>query len=177
MQRLEAPRETHVRAPSHSPPDLRYQPGQKLARTLGWLSLGLGAAELLASKRVGKAIGIAPHPVLLPLLGAREIASGVGILSNERPTKWLWSRVAGDFVDMALLGAALTSSRNRRGRTLLALGAVAAATAIDAFASAQHTAAEQIDNRPNKYLRLESSPPVEIETREAATPVAQGANR
>ena len=40
-------------------------------------------------------------------LGVREITSGVGILSNERTAEWLWSRVAGDVMDLALLSRAL----------------------------------------------------------------------
>ena len=37
------------------------------------------------------------------LVGAREIASGFGILAQNKPTPWLWSRVGGDAMDLALL--------------------------------------------------------------------------
>ena len=69
----------------------------------------------------------------LPVLGAREIASGVGILASGRPTGWLWSRVLGDAVDLAVLGRSLRGSRRRpqRLRLLASIGAVVAVAALD----------------------------------------------
>src|SRR4051794_41878850 len=54
------------------------------------------------------------------LMGIRELTQGTGILTRPRPTMWLWSRVAGDAVDLSLLG--LIGVKNRRARTAGAVG-------------------------------------------------------
>ena len=82
---------------------------EALARGLGWFSIGLGITEIVAPRRLSKLIGIDEHPVLMRMLGVREALSGVGILVQERPAASLWSRVAGDGMDLALLGAAMAS--------------------------------------------------------------------
>lgn len=129
--RLTAPRPTQGGAPSHSPPDMLYAPGVRLAKGLGWFSIGLGLTEILAHRSLSRALGVNDHPVLLPLLGMREITSGLGILMNPgRPTGALWSRVAGDAMDLSLLGLALLTS-SERARVLAALAAVAGVTAAD----------------------------------------------
>ena len=43
----------------------------------------------------------------------------------------MWARVAGDALDITLLGVTLANDRNQRGRTLFALGNVLAITALD----------------------------------------------
>lgn len=107
---------------------------------LGWLSIGLGIAQLLAPRAVARAAGVDEHPVLLRAVGMREIASGAGILSQSRqPGNWLWSRVAGDIMDLALLGvAAQTTSRfqvKRRQRLGVATAVVAGITVLDLMSS------------------------------------------
>ena len=59
------------------------------------------------------------------LLGAREIASGFGILTQTKPAPWLWTRVGGDAMDLALL----KSSHLLRGRTDNRVAAATAAVA------------------------------------------------
>ena len=71
---------------------------EKLAQALGWLSIGLGLAEIAAPRGLAKLIGVTGNRTLLRVLGLREIASGVGILSRRRPVGWLWSRVGGDII-------------------------------------------------------------------------------
>src|SRR4051812_33107954 len=76
--------------------DLRSITDEQLATGLGWFSIGLGLVELFAPRALGRMIGAGEYSSLLPVLGMREIASGVGILRQERPVASLWSRVAGD---------------------------------------------------------------------------------
>src|SRR5215813_8833495 len=66
---------------------------EKIARGLGWFSLGLGLAGIVAPRRLAKLIGLrGDHNVLFRVLGAREITSGVGILAGRRPnSNWMWS--------------------------------------------------------------------------------------
>lgn len=108
----------------------------RLARALGWFSLGLGAAEVVAPRRVARLIGMADHSrnrALLQAFGLREIASGVGILAQPQRPAWLWARVGGDAMDLAVLGAAATADGARRNRLAMAAAAVAGVAALDVY--------------------------------------------
>jgi uncharacterized membrane protein len=110
---------------------------RRLARGLGWFSIGLGVAELVAPRQVARLIGSPARTGLLRALGMREIASGLGILSRPRPAGWLWSRVVGDAMDLALLGAAYRSPRANPDRIAAATAAVAGVTALDVLSSSR----------------------------------------
>lgn len=88
----------------------------KTARALGWVSLAIAATEFFGRKSVGpRLLGINEHPHLMRGLGLREAAAGATILSQHQvnPTleAGLWSRVAGDVVDLTLLAFAATQTR------------------------------------------------------------------
>ena len=100
-------------------------------RALAWASLGLGLAQLAAPRRVGRLVGIRPTSTAMRAVGARELASGAGLLRGHAPTRWLNARIVGDGFDFAAL--ALAKSANRR-RHRLALAAVAGVAALDVFA-------------------------------------------
>jgi uncharacterized membrane protein len=108
-----------------------------LTQALGWFSIGLGLAELLAPRAVGRAIGVGEQPALLRLCGVREVASGLGMLSERFPSRWAAARVAGDAMDLALLGAAARQPDTVRMRIALAATAVAGVAALDVFATQQ----------------------------------------
>jgi len=108
---------------------------KQFAHALGWLSIGLGIIEIIAPKRVGKLIGVGDHRGVIRLLGAREIASGIGILAQRKPAGWLWSRVGGDLMDLTLLGLAMKSQATQRGRAVGAAAAVVGVTALDLLCS------------------------------------------
>jgi uncharacterized membrane protein len=106
---------------------------EQLARGLGWFSIGLGLAELLAPRAMAKISGVrGENAGLIQLYGIREIASGVAIFTQgERPAKALWSRVAGDALDLASLGMALASPSSNKARVGFATVNVLAVTALD----------------------------------------------
>jgi len=108
---------------------------QRVARGLGYFSLGLGAAEVLLPGPLGRAIGAGEGRGLLPILGVREIATGVGILSGKRPAGWLWGRVAGDVMDILYLCSAMKSEDANPARLAAALASVMGVTAMDIMAS------------------------------------------
>jgi uncharacterized membrane protein len=109
-----------------------------LARALGWFSIGLGLTEVLMPRKLGRVVGVGEdHSALFPLLGLREIASGVGVLAAKDPTLGVRARVAGDMLDLALLGTALTLPDNERGRVAAATAAVVGVTALDILCAAQ----------------------------------------
>lgn len=106
-----------------------------LARGLGWFSIGLGLTELLAGGKLARSIGIPRWDPVIRVFGARELATGVGILAQRRERgrrSWLWARVAGDALDLALLGWALLRPGNtKRPAAAAATTSVAAVTALD----------------------------------------------
>jgi hypothetical protein len=139
--------------------------GNRLARALGWFSVGLGMAEVVAPRRLGKLLGAPGHEWLLRAMGLREIMAGVGLLTarpDAKPlSKWMLARVGGDAIDLALLGAAFNANkgwfnRKRRVRTLAAIGAVAPVVAADIICARRLTrqATEEAARPRNKTLRL-----------------------
>jgi uncharacterized membrane protein len=110
---------------------------ERLAKALGWFSIGLGLTEIAAPRALAKLIGVSDNRTLLRAFGLREIASGMGILSRRRPAGWLWSRVGGDILDLAALGMALTSANANRRRVAVATAAVTGVTVLDLRASQQ----------------------------------------
>ena len=122
---------------------LKYVDEEQLARGLGWFSLGLGLAEVLAPGAVAKVAGVRGGTGVIRLLGLREIAHGLAIFSQgRRPTEALWSRVVGDALDLACLGAAFASPDSSKGRVALATANVLAVTALDVLCAQQLSAGE-----------------------------------
>jgi uncharacterized membrane protein len=109
--------------------------GESLADFLGYFSIGLGLAEALMPGVMSRVVGIdhedRRNRATMRLMGVREISHGVAILSNQQPEKAVWSRVAGDAIDLALLGKALANDENGRGRTAFAVANVLAVAALD----------------------------------------------
>lgn len=103
----------------------------KVARGLGWFSLGLGVTEVVAGGRLGQSLGMERQGWLLRLFGVREIATGVAILASEQPRAAMWGRVAGDALDLAALGAGLTVDNPKKKNLVVAIVAVAGITALD----------------------------------------------
>ena len=108
----------------------------KLARFLGWFSIGLGLTELFAAESVAEFLGT-KRTGLVRAFGAREIMAGVGILLTPRPAGWVWARVAGDALDLAALGALCTSDNPQRDNALISVGTVAGVTALDIYVADQ----------------------------------------
>lgn len=103
---------------------------KKLSLGLGFFSLGLGAAELFASRRIARALEAEGYEGVIKSFGARELVAGVGLLQSPAHGTRVWNRVAGDAMDLAALGGlAKRASRNKAVWASLAF--VAAATAID----------------------------------------------
>src|SRR5436190_24030947 len=75
-------------------------PDQRLARSLGWFSIGLGATEILAPGVVARISGAPDNTrsrTVIRAYGGREIALGIDILSSmHRTAGRMWGRVVGD---------------------------------------------------------------------------------
>jgi hypothetical protein len=120
--------------------DVMTRNPESLAKGLGWFSVGLGLAQILVPDRVARAAGIDPSETnvrIMRTMGMREITAGVGILTQPVPNKWLWGRVAGDVLDLAMLGVAMGRKDTDRSRTLGATLAVLGVTGLDLLAAKQ----------------------------------------
>jgi hypothetical protein len=145
MSRILAPTSTRGVAPSHAPPDMRYNPGAGLAQFLGWFSIALGLTEIVACRPLARCLGVRKQTWMFPLLGLREMLTGIGILSKDRAPHWLWGRVAGDIMDLTLLGGALASPRPRPGNVAGAVAAVLGVSLLDALCATQQTVAATLE--------------------------------
>jgi len=90
----------------------------EFSRGLGWASLAIGLIEMLAPSQVESLLGLEHNPQcqgVLRTLGLREVCHGVALLTDnddaEKQKVGAWSRVAGDVLDSALLGAAATRTK------------------------------------------------------------------
>jgi uncharacterized membrane protein len=119
-------------------PGLPSTSAKRLAKGLGWFSIGLGLAELLAPRAIANISGVSnKHTGLIRLYGLREIASGITIFSQEKPTEGVWSRVAGDAIDLTTLGIAASNPEAKLGRVAFATANVLAVTALDVMCAMQ----------------------------------------
>src|ERR1700761_1333211 len=106
----------------------------QLARGLGWFSIGLGAIGLFAPRAITRALGTEGNEGVVRLFGAREIGSGVLTLSVEK-NAGLWSRVAGDGLDILAAVSTLRPSNPKRGNVGLALLTLVGITVLDIVAA------------------------------------------
>lgn len=112
--------------------------GLNLARALGWFSIGLGLAEVMAPRELARMVGLKPKKhtmAVMRLLGLREIGAGLGILANPRSPIWVGTRVAGDIIDLALLGSIMVSGSRDRYKTTAATLLVLGVTTLDVMAT------------------------------------------
>jgi uncharacterized membrane protein len=124
---------------------------EQLSRALGWFSIALGTAELATPHVVARLIGVREDDSTtsaLRALGAREIGHGITILAQPDRSAPVWSRVAGDAIDLGFLAAAMRAEDADRGRIAAATAAVLGLTALDVLCASQlhngrdtHTAA------------------------------------
>jgi hypothetical protein len=99
---------------------LSAQNAHSVARGLGWFSIVLGLAEILAPRALTRGLGMEGHEQIVRAYGVREIATGIGILSSTHPVPWIWGRVGGDALDIATLATGLQQAiRKRRMSNLL----------------------------------------------------------
>ena len=119
-------------------PGLPSESAKKLAKGLGWFSIGLGLAELLAPRAIANITGVSKERTgLIRLYGLRELAAGITIFAQEKPTEGVWSRVAGDALDLTSLGLAATNPNAKKGRIAFATANVLAVTALDVMCAMQ----------------------------------------
>ncbi len=124
-------------------------------QTLGWLSVALGLGGLLAPRTMGRLSALSGREPLLAAVGARELVSGIGLLTRRDKAPWLWARVAGDAVDLAILGLA-SRQRGSGAARAASTAVVAAITAADVVAAVAHQRTS-LQASPSRDVYLERS--------------------
>jgi hypothetical protein len=121
-------------------PERSLTTADRMARLLGWFSIGIGIAELVAPGRIARMVGLEGKETLLRAYGGREIASGVGALSVDAGPA-IWSRVAGDLLDLGTLASSARNSEDEDQRRYAgyAIAAVVGMTLIDLFVASSLT--------------------------------------
>jgi len=115
------------------------QGGSRLSTALGVFSLALGTAQVVTPDGLSRLIGVqGSSPVVQTsqrLLGVREIVQGSGILASSQPRGWVWSRVAGDVLDVSLFVAAARAKGLDRTRIAITLAALTGVGVADLVAA------------------------------------------
>ncbi|HYO71786.1 MAG TPA: hypothetical protein VEU33_37480 [Archangium sp.] len=100
------------------------------------MSLGIGLTELTFPTGLCRLMGVSKrHAGLMRVFGLREIASALGLLLQPHRREWVWARVAGDALDLSLLGVAFRLPLSNKGWLGAITTAVAGVTLVDVFAA------------------------------------------
>lgn len=124
---------------------------QRQGRRLGWLSLGLGVAQLAAPDAVRRISGVDDSPTsraVVPLVGARELVHAAGLLTSRRKNVWAWTRVLGDAMDLTSLGIAMAHRGGRRRRLVGVTGVLVGLTVVDLLIAVQAARVRQVGPGP-----------------------------
>lgn len=139
----------------------------RLARALGWFSIGLGLAELIAPGRLTRALGMEGSEALVRAYGAREIGAGVLSLSVDK-TVGIQSRVVGDVLDIATLATGFRDDNPKRNNVGIALAAVIGVTLLDIVCAQGLTARHKRDHGQSRDYSDRSGWPRGIEASRGA---------
>ena len=111
---------------------------ESVTRGLGWFSLALGVAELIAPRKIARAVGTNDSAGLVRLYGLRELVCGIGILASRNAKPFLWARVGGDVLDLTTLAASANTTVVRdQSRVTRAAVNVMGLTVLDLYAAQQ----------------------------------------
>lgn len=105
----------------------------RLARVLGWVSIGFGVAQLAAPGRIARRLGMEDKQGLIRAYGVRELASAVPTLSIDKPIGLL-ARIGGDMLDLGTLRLALRRDNPKRNNAAIATAVIAGITLLDIVA-------------------------------------------
>jgi len=95
---------------------MRQGRAQAVARSLGWFSIGLGLAELVAPRLVARASGLAGCERLVQLYGVREISSGASPAMRSTSRRLRPAGMPKPRPPLPPLRASRRSTRTRRRR-------------------------------------------------------------
>jgi hypothetical protein len=108
-----------------------------IGRAIGAMSLTFGITDILLGKRFARGTGMseARGGTLFRTVGVREVATGLAGLAWPASSAPIWTRLAADVGDLAILGAVAARASPKRSMALLAVGIVAAVALVDLAAA------------------------------------------
>ena len=106
-------------------------PGVRLARVLGWVSIGAGFALVAAPGPLMRTFGLGERPNVGRLLGVRDLVLGTGLLLRGQNTAG-WCRLRGiaDAMDAALITVGVARGVFRRDRAPIGVASGAGFSAL-----------------------------------------------
>jgi len=102
-----------------------------LAVFLGWFSLGIGALEIVAPAALSRRLQLPIGSKVVQGFGIREIMTGLLLLRAPASPAGPYARIAGDILDLAVLGLAISRSERHRGAALAATASVVGVSILD----------------------------------------------
>jgi uncharacterized membrane protein len=130
-------------------------PAMRRARGLGWFSVGLGLAQVMAPRMLSRLVvgtdGVKRRRTM-QAIGLRELAAGVNLLRQPRDSRWLWARVAGDVMDLALLGSAFRSRKAHPTRLATSIAAVVGVAALDYYTGKQISRQRRLEQEAGRRV-------------------------
>ena len=106
---------------------------ESVARGLGWFSVAVGLAFLVAPRRLARLFGMGDRPGLSRYLGVRDVLVGAGLLGWKSPAPWVWGRASADASDAVMMGWGILSGRFSRGPAAVVLVGAAGLSAYSAL--------------------------------------------
>lgn len=131
----------------------RERRARGMATSLGWFSIGLGLAELLAPREIARFLGLEGHETLIRSYGLRKLGTGYGLLAAQDPAPWMWGHVGGDALDLATLSLGMERDNPQRDNVILAAVAVGGITAVDLYCAQEVEASRRIEAAPDYSSR------------------------
>jgi uncharacterized membrane protein len=147
------------------PPDeMERSPAEVTDQRLGWLlgvlSIALGVTNLAVPREVARFIGVRDDlqtQTALRVVGAREIAAGIGLFRQPKPSGWAWARVLGDAMDLTLLSNATPRRRGDWARNRAAALALLGITVLDLYSAVRLSRETIADVAQPQYIRVKKS--------------------
>ena len=103
----------------------------RLARILGWVTIGAGLSLCAAPGPLMNAFGMGERPNLGRFLGARDLVIGAGLLlQGQNTAAWVRARGIADALDGVLILGGAATGAFRRDRAPIGLAAAAGSGAL-----------------------------------------------
>lgn len=129
----------------------RRRDAEVMVRGIAWLSIAIGAAEMLAPHRTRHAVSVGISGWWMRFRGLRTIVGGVALLVSDDKTRWLHRRSIANALDVVTLMHHHDGSLGARARNGTAIVAISGLTALDMTAASmvkQSTQTGQVEERP-----------------------------
>src|SRR5690349_13122050 len=103
---------------------------RKIAAGLGWFSVGMGVAEIVAPGAVSKLIGVKRKSSDTRWRGVRKLAAGIGLMQAPQSGMGLLTRAGANVLELSRMRSRSRRRGSNSGRAAIGLAALAGVAAI-----------------------------------------------